>query len=121
MRTKTVRRTKKMDTKALEKAEQATKTAVAEYEKLVNAETDYKAKIAAAKTTALNCAGEVQCSRFGGCDLCFVISFGVDEFFVLGDGGFSGLFGLLKCFRVHLLCSPDCLGPHQQRDYRIRP
>lgn len=49
-----------MDTKALEKAEQATKTAVAEYEKLVAAETDYKAKIAAAKTTALTAAGEVR-------------------------------------------------------------
>lgn len=49
-----------MDTKALEKAEQATRTAVAEYERLVGAETDYQTKIKAAKQTALNAASEVK-------------------------------------------------------------
>lgn len=48
-----------MDTKALEKAEQAVKTAVVEYDKLVAAETDYKDKIAAAKRKALEARTEL--------------------------------------------------------------
>ena len=49
-----------MDTKALEKAEQAVTTAVAEYEKLVAAETDYKDKIATAKAKALEAAASLR-------------------------------------------------------------
>ena len=49
-----------MDTKALEKAEQAVTTAVAEYEKLVAAETDYKDKIATAKAKALAAAASLR-------------------------------------------------------------
>ena len=49
-----------MDTKALQQAEEAVKVAVAEYEKLVAARTDYDSKIADAKTTALEAAKKLK-------------------------------------------------------------